>query len=290
MTLRFMQGSQITNTGAGNLILRADNSGTGYGHGESRRRRRVGRISRQHRQGIDLLRSRLTPIRSADRNTERTSTSAAASRRLTPDQLAAYMLVNSVADLNLVSTQSQRQIRARQEHRCRGHEPAHRLDIRSIRGRVRWQRRPRRQFRDLQSVGRPVLDHRERQRRRHRPQSQSDQRRHQRVQRNSRRAGRHKPWCDFQCFRRPAASAAATVPSSAKSSATISVRSRIRPQPEVSVAADQHRRRTYCGQRNRLQRQRVVLRRNSQHPLRLRRRPRRQQWRCDHKFLFDGSR
>ena len=107
--------------------------------------------------------------------------------------------------------------------------------IRNLRRHLRRQRRPRRQFRDLQSVSRPVLDHRERQRRRHRPQFESDQCGYQRVQRNSWCAGRHEPWGDCECFRRRQRQRRQRQPGGRNRRRQFRFDHDIRPRPEVSA-------------------------------------------------------
>ena len=98
---RIGRSGNIVNTGAGNLVMRADSTGTGTGTivMPPFTLRSARRLDRQHRDGDVLLQS--------DESSRRRTTSppATAHRSIaTPNQLTAYMLVNNATNLQNIGT------------------------------------------------------------------------------------------------------------------------------------------------------------------------------------------
>jgi hypothetical protein len=104
-SITLLQGSQITNTGAGNLILRADNSGMGTGavnlgggFGSVDYRGSTGTVS--------IYYDPLTPVTFGGNKYQNQViyTGSVSTNPSVPGQLNTYMLVNNTTDLGFIST------------------------------------------------------------------------------------------------------------------------------------------------------------------------------------------
>ena len=136
---------------AGNLILRADNSGTGTGTIVMPASTFQNRVNWTASTGTVAVYYNPATFGTQNNFTTGNGRFSLAS----PSQLTAYMLVNSVTHrLAKHQHESRRHIRARQEHR-RDH--AHRLHSRDVYRPLRRQWRPWRHLRDRSSIGRRLF-------------------------------------------------------------------------------------------------------------------------------------